>query len=334
MKSFQVHCNFRRLEKQCLMGSFGLQHLVVVVGRNEMRQKITAPPTERRGHPVSGLHAGQGVVAARLRASTWLAGSPPSSDPHRDVSAQRQRSVCYPRFYLRRDNRPIVDRERRPGRQRRFLRRLGVAAFGLLLLLPAGAQAGDSGELSVRLATGHELAHLKDPAATYGPASSTSITYVPRLGVQLGYGLTNWLEFNVAGTTSWPRSVSAQRVSLQGGNGSLTADYADVMLPAGLAVKWDPLTGFSLTVAAAVGPAFVHWDAKELRRAEGGRFNLEEESRWEAQWLAKAELLGQWRSGNWFALSIGPYAISKSGGDLHVGLNGSVEFIFGAGPSF
>jgi hypothetical protein len=193
-------------------------------------------------------------------------------------------------------------------------------------------QAGDGGDLSLRLMTQHEAALLNDPGVDYG-SSGPSFVYLPRFEFHLAYGLAHWLEVFIGGSLSLPRDVVTRGVEVQAVHGQLRSTYQDVLVPFGVTARWDRGTSYSWALMASTGPSLTHWAHNELRK-DLGVYPIEATRTWRQEWMVQGAVLGQWRPSDWFALSGGPYVRRTTCGDTHLGLSINMEFLAGVGPSW
>lgn len=138
------------------------------------------------------------------------------------------------------------------------MRFVAVAA----LFFVAAPVAADEGEWLFALNVIPEVAWVSHPltseAAPFGPSSST--TFLPRVGGQLSYGLTNSFAILVgADGTAFPGPL-AQGVVIDGVEGNVSSfARIDLLAPVGVAYRYDSGTWFSGQLELSGGPAAVGW---------------------------------------------------------------------------
>ena len=316
------------------MRSFWLCLGAMVRRGNETRQEKQAAADERRRRSIFGLHRRKKVVPVRrcqdAKLDDW------KTTPHiaGENRAKGERSISNSSIDRWRGIRQILDDGCCSSASRRFVGQGLIALLALGLFNLSVAQAGDGGELSVRFAVQNEAVFLHPSTVAFGAQSSAPVGYALRLGGQLAYGLTHWLELNVGGGITLPHDVTSSNVLRSRIRGNLTSSYWDVLVPIGVAIRWDRGPTLTAGLSLAAGPAFLQWRELGMQgSAKGVTFPIDANSSWGKQWFAQAGLLGQWRPLDWLALSVGPHVIRKSKGDLHLGVTCMAELIAGFGPS-
>ena len=144
----------------------------------------------------------------------------------------------------------------------RVLRLLVVAAvIGI-----AGGASADEGELSVAPYLQPEVAWVSHPL-TKQPVpfdSSSSLTFLPRLGLAGRYGISNQFTFGVGVDGSAALGLVAKGVAIENTVGDVaTGTRVDVMLPLSLAWRLETGSEFSGVVEMSAGPQVVGWLANK-----------------------------------------------------------------------
>lgn len=193
------------------------------------------------------------------------------------------------------------------------------AALALMITtIPLGLARAEGGELTLRITTGQGVARLHPVGRTLRP----TVLYLPRLGGQVVYGLTHWLQTGIEFQASFPREYSVSTTTAYRGviGANVTGAYHDFILAVPLEFRRSrglPLTLWA-ELAPAVQVALLSDRAIEIS-SPPRRVDLPPFSQAEIQFLGEARVGLEWRPTAAFATRAGLDFSASSSKNFFVG---------------
>ena len=220
---------------------------------------------------------------------------------------------------------------------------LALLAFACALAF-GGPTRADEGEVYVEAFAQPEVAWLSHPLSgeqlPFG--QSSSLTFLPRLGVSARYGISNSAHVGIGLDGSAFGLLTARNVEFQNVVGDiLTGARLDFALP--LSVGWRFDSGFDITgiIEAQAGPYLAGWTRNKLvdpriLGPNGLPVELPAEigDQWRLGALVRLQALFEARLFDLLAVGVGPTVSASWAGAwaLQVGLVVRPSFVFGFGP--
>jgi hypothetical protein len=207
----------------------------------------------------------------------------------------------------------------------------------VIVLICAGRSAfASQGQLGVEAVVGNELGILHRPSAGYEHASGT-LTYIPRLGANIVYGLRNHVDVSLGCEVSLQRDVVARNVSYQKvSEGDLYANYTDILLPLKVTYRSGVGAGVSFIGSLSGGVIFGRWEDRYMLPSDSidtpvVPLYIKASTDWHTDAFGRAAIGAEWRPAHWIALTASPYAAYGTNKNLGFGMLLGADFLFAFG---